>query len=113
MLFFQRHWNRGINSDAVLRAMGKTPPITLATSIRGSRGGSIGAVGLSDRGRGRGRGGFTTYSRGLSFEEGGDVPAGPPHLGASPVGYNRTTRPFDRAQVCVPMATDCWIVSTV
>lgn len=95
-----RHWNRGINSDAVLRAAGKTPPVTLTTSVRGSRGGPIGPVGLSaDRGRGRGRGGFTTYSRGLSYEEGGDSPTGPPHgLGAPPGGYTRPTRPFDRAQ---------------
>lgn len=100
-LILQRHWNRGINSDAVLRAMGKTPPVTLTTSIRGSRGGPIGPVGISDRGRGRGRGGFTTYSRGLSYEEGGDSPTGPPHghLGAPPGGYTRGTRPFDRSQV--------------
>lgn len=81
--------------------MGKVPPPNLTSSIRGSRGGPIGPVGLSDRGRGRGRGGFTTYSRGLSYEEGGDSPTGPPHghLGAPPGGYTRGTRPFDRPQV--------------
>ncbi|XP_026278076.1 GRB10-interacting GYF protein 2 [Frankliniella occidentalis] len=92
-----RHWNRGINSDAVLRATGKPPSVTLTTSIRGSRGGTVGPVTL---GRGRGRGGFTTYNRGLSYEEGGDSPTGPPHghLGAPPGGYTRGTRPFDRSQ---------------
>ncbi|PSN45439.1 GIGYF family protein [Blattella germanica] len=59
-----RMWNRGINSDAVLRLSGKAPTSN-AGVLRGGRGGSI------DRGRGRGRGGFH-YSRGLSYEEQGD-----------------------------------------
>lgn len=47
--FIQRIWSRSVNSDAVLRLMGKGPSgPSGVTAPRGGRGGSI------DRGRGRG-----------------------------------------------------------
>lgn len=54
----QHIWARSMNSDAVLRASGKTGPGN--NTLRTARGGSV------DRGRGRGRGYF---QRGLSHED--------------------------------------------
>lgn len=99
----QRNWNRGINSDAVLRLTGKVPSGT-SLGPRG-RGGSV------DRGRGRGRGGYH-YSRGLSYEEPGDGVDSRGGLRgvldrdrvegsiSSATSFPRNIRPFDRSQVC-------------
>ncbi|CAG2068721.1 unnamed protein product, partial [Timema podura] len=93
-----RMWNRGINSDAVLRLSGKSS-LGIPGSTRGSRGGSV------DRGRGRGRGGYH-YTRGLSYEEPGDGVGprldrgeGPPPPPSST--FIRSTRPFDRSQSAI------------
>jgi hypothetical protein len=95
-------WNRGINSDAVLRS-GKVSS--------GTTGGPRGRGGCVDRGRGRGRGSYH-YSRGLSYEELGDGVElrgglrggldrdrveGPI---SSATSFPRNIRPFDRSQVC-------------
>ncbi|CAH1394663.1 unnamed protein product [Nezara viridula] len=70
-----RMWNRGINSDAVLRSVGKGER---GGGLRGSGGGGAGGRG------GRGRGAF--YRGGTErYEEGGDAP------------FARQ-RPFDRSQ---------------
>ncbi|GAB6018636.1 hypothetical protein CHUAL_000317 [Chamberlinius hualienensis] len=59
----QKLWSRSVNSEAVLRVMGRsTAGVTGPPSHRGGRGG-----GSVDRGRGRGRAPF--YQRGLSSEE--------------------------------------------
>lgn len=77
----QRTWARSVNSDAVLRLMGRgSERGGGAATARGGRGGS------TERGRGRGRGSY--YQRGLSSEDGGDGPPG---------GFSRP-RPFDRSQ---------------
>ncbi|KAJ9576784.1 hypothetical protein L9F63_025324, partial [Diploptera punctata] len=84
-------WNRGINSDAVLRLSGKTTT-GISGILRGGRGGSI------DRGRGRGRGSFH-YSRGLSYEEPSDNSLR--DRGEGPVSssnFQRNIRTFDRSQ---------------
>jgi hypothetical protein len=96
-------WNRGINSDTVLRLTGKVSS--------GTTGGPRGRGGSVDRGRGRGRGGYH-YLRGLSYEELGDGVdlrgglrggldrdrvEGPI---SSATSYPRNIRPFDRSQVC-------------
>lgn len=76
MFPLQRMWNRGINSDAVLRSVGKGER---GGGLRGSGGGGAGGRG------GRGRGAF--YRGGTErYEEGGDAP------------FARQ-RPFDRSQV--------------
>lgn len=97
-------WNRGVNSDAVLRLTGKAPP--------GTSGGPRGRGGSVDRGRGRGRGGFH-YSRGLSYEEPGDGVDSRGGLRggldrdriegpiSSATSFPRNIRPFDRSQVCI------------
>ncbi|XP_067006202.2 GRB10-interacting GYF protein 2 isoform X1 [Anabrus simplex] len=94
-----RMWNRGINSDAVLRSTSKTPA-GISGVPRGGRGGSV------DRGRGRGRGSYH-YSRGLSYEEPGDsgdvrsTRAGPERGegGGNPsANFQRTLRSYDRSQ---------------
>lgn len=84
----QRHWNRGINSDAVLRLAGKAP-LGLPGGLRG-RGGSV------DRGRGRtrGSGGFH-YTRGLSYDETSEGVKD----GALERGFSRGGRGYDRSQV--------------
>ena len=85
-------WNRGINSDAVLRLTGKTPA-GISGILRGGRGGSI------DRGRGRGRGSFH-YTRGLSYEEPGDAGLRDRGEGSlSSANFQRNIRTFDRSQV--------------
>ncbi|KAF4533168.1 hypothetical protein B566_EDAN001710 [Ephemera danica] len=64
-----RMWQRGINSDAVLRQMGKPGGPIQVTRERG-RGGAVVGGGI-ERGRG-GRGGrllTNSYYRGFSFEE--------------------------------------------
>ncbi|XP_069695255.1 GRB10-interacting GYF protein 2 isoform X2 [Periplaneta americana] len=97
-----RMWNRGINSDAVLRSSGKVPS-GISGGPRGGRGGSV------DRGRGRGRGGYH-YTRGLSYEEPGDGvdSRGGLRVGldrdridgpiSSATSFPRNIRPFDRPQ---------------
>ena len=107
----QRMWQRGVNSDVVLKLMGRST----GPSVGGGGGGgsTLGAVGASrgsrgggsvDRGgRGRGRGGIAgAYNRGTSYEDdgglGGDLVGrrgdGPP------IGYGRGgARPFERSQV--------------
>lgn len=81
----QRLWSRSVNSDLVLRLMGKSGG-TSGSGAGGTglhdrekinergggsiRGGRIG--GIAERGRGRGRGGF--YQRGMSYEEENDSP---------------------------------------
>lgn len=85
----QRQWNRGINSDAVLRLAGKAP-LGLPGGLRG-RGGSV------DRGRGRtrGSGGFH-YTRGLSYDETSEgIKDGALERG----GFSRGGRGYDRSQV--------------
>ncbi|KAK7869595.1 hypothetical protein R5R35_003385 [Gryllus longicercus] len=96
-----RTWNRGINSDAVLRIALKTPASGIPGGNRGGRGGSV------DRGRGRGRGGYH-YTRGLSYEEPGEAGdmrsgRGGPDRGESSgssaaVSFPRSIRSFDRTQ---------------
>lgn len=87
-------WNRGINSDAVLRLTANKPggpgsgPGAPGGGMRGVLGGRGGSV---DRGRGRARGTYH-YSRGLSYED---------SEGFSSTGsYSRNIRSFDRTQVC-------------
>lgn len=105
-------WNRGINSDAVLRLTGKAPS--------GISGGPRGRGGSVDRGRGRGRAGYH-YSRGLSYEEQGDGLDSRGGLRggldrdrvegtiSSATSFPRNIRPFDRSQVCIKFneTTDC------
>lgn len=92
---FQKQWNRGINSDAVLRLAGKAP-LGPPSGMRG-RGISV------DRGRGRGRassGGF--HYRGLSYDEQSD---GGKEIGPPERGFSRGSRSFDRSQV---ICFYCW-----
>lgn len=84
-------WNRGINSDAVLRLNPKPASVSIPV---GRGGAAVGRGGSVDRGRGRARGQGYHYARGLSYEEPGDG-----GLDGKP-GYVRSIgRPFDRAQV--------------
>lgn len=100
-LFFQRMWNRSVNSEAVLRLAGKAPP------GNGSSGGGSLVAGPGGRGGGRGslrgtRGGVAGggipfhYSRTLSYDEsagdGSSCPDGPPP-------FQRNLRSFERSQV--------------
>lgn len=88
-------WNRGINSDAVLRLAGKGGQGPGGSSVGGSgglRGGLGGRGGSVDRGRGRGRG--FHYNRGLSYDE-SDGNSGPPS------SYSRSIRSFDRERMQV------------
>lgn len=71
----QRMWQRGVNSDAVLRQTGR-PPVN---GVGRGRGGSV------DRGRGRGRGTGSYYSRGLSYDEEAE-PRGPREGGTMTLG---------------------------
>lgn len=70
----QRMWQRGVNSDAVLRQTGRAP----VNGVGRGRGGSV------DRGRGRGRGTGSYYTRGLSYDDEGEPrgvrESGPPGL---------------------------------
>ena len=68
-------WQRGVNSDVVLRQAGRAP----VNGVGRGRGGSV------DRGRGRGRGTGSYYTRGLSYDEEveprGHKEGGPPGIG--------------------------------
>lgn len=100
-VLMQRMWQRGVNSDVVLKQMGRSAgpsvggagPSVGAGVARGRGGGSM------DRGRGRARGigsAAGAYNRGTSYEdEGGEHGRreGPP------TGFGRGTRPFERSQV--------------
>ena len=95
-------WQRGVNSDVVLKLMGRStgggpsvasggPPGPVAARGRG---------GSMDRGRGRGRGlgsAVGAYNRGTSYEE--DVGEHGRREGGPPTGYGRGARPFERPQV--------------
>lgn len=74
----QRLWARSVNSDAVLRASGKSVPGN--NMGRSGRGGSV------DRGRGRGRGSY--YQRGIAYEDTEDGP---------PTSFSRP-KPIERSQ---------------
>lgn len=98
----QRMWQRGVNSDVVLKQMGRSsgpsvggngPPVGAGAS-RGRGGGSM------DRGRGRARGvgsAVGAYNRGTSYEDDGVEHAG--RREGPPTGYGRGARPFERSQV--------------
>ena len=91
-------WQRGVNSDVVLKLMGRStgPSVggggpTGTPPSRGRGGGSM------DRGRGRGRGlSSGTYNRGTSYE---DDAAEHGRRDGPPTGYGRGARPFERAPV--------------
>lgn len=95
-------WQRGVNSDVVLKQMGRTAgpsvggsgPIVGVGASRGRGGGSM------DRGRGRARGigsAVGAYNRGTSYEdEGGEHGR---NREGPPAGYGRGARPFERSQV--------------
>lgn len=98
-------WQRGVNSDVVLKQMGRSagPPVggsgpaVGAGASRGRGGGSV------DRGRGRARGvgpAVGSYNRGTSYEDGGDPGEHGNRREGPPTGYGRgTTRHFERSQV--------------
>ena len=98
-------WQRGVNSDVVLKQMGRSagppvggsgPSMVGAGASRGRGGGSM------DRGRGRARGvgSAAGYNRGTSYEDGGDPGDHGTRREGPPTGYGRgTTRPFERSQV--------------
>lgn len=81
----QRMWQRGVNSDVVLRQAGRAP----VNGVGRGRGGSV------DRGRGRGRGTGSYYTRGLSYDEEVE-PRGPREGG--PPGIGIRSKPFERSQ---------------
>lgn len=100
-------WQRGVNSDVVLKLQGRgTGPsigsgvggagtsATGSVSLRGGRGG-----GSVDRGRGRGRGlgpAVGSYNRGISYEDEGGEHG---RREGGPAGFGRGSRPFERSQV--------------
>lgn len=94
-------WQRGVNSDVVLKQMGRSsgPPVGSSGPVVGT-GASRGRGGGSmDRGRGRARGigSAVGYNRGTSYEdEGGEHGR---NREGPPTGYGRGARPFERSQV--------------
>ena len=93
-------WQRGVNSDVVLKLMGRSTGggaavggAPSATTASRGRGGSM------DRGRGRGRGlgsAVGAYNRATSYEDDAGEHG---RREGPPTGYGRGARPFERTQV--------------
>lgn len=97
-VFLQRMWQRGVNSDIVLKLMGRGTGPVAGNGVPPGAAASRGRGSSMDRGRGRGRGLGSVvgaYNRGTSYEDEGEHA----RRDGPPTGYGRGGRPFERTQV--------------